>query len=141
MIATSQCDVLDVKKSTNHGLRDLLTVTLTNSTNPNPNPNPNPIPNPNPELALARALLPKNNIKHHRAASPASALPSSSSHATSAAEPRRGAALESRSDKAAVLPVRARFQRLLAVAPRLCPVAESKGQPAAAGVAAHAAGP
>ena len=67
--------------------------------------------------------------------------PVSSSHATSAAEPRRGAALESRSDEAAVLPVRARVQRLLAVAPRLCPVAESKGQPAAAGVAAHAAGP
>ena len=61
-------------------------------------------------------------------------------HATNAVE-RRGAALESRSDQAAVLPVRQRVQRLLAVAPRLCPAAESKGQPTAAGVAADAAGP
>ena len=61
-------------------------------------------------------------------------------HATNAAG-RRGAVLESRSDQAAVLPVRERVQCLLAVAPRLCPAAESKGQPTAAGVAAHAAGP
>ena len=62
------------------------------------------------------------------------------SHETNAVG-RRGAALESRSDQAAVLPVRQRVQRLLAVAPRLCPAAESKGQPTAAGVAADAAGP
>jgi hypothetical protein len=61
-------------------------------------------------------------------------------NATHAVE-RRGAALESRSDQAAVLPVRERVQRLIALAPRLRPAAESKGQPTTAGVAADAAGP
>ena len=54
---------------------------------------------------------------------------------------RRGAALENRSDHAAVLPVGSRVQCALAVAPRVCSAAVSKGQPTAPGVAAHAASP